>query len=106
MRIFRDSESRFEKNPSVVEVSGSDIALVLFRPRGSGAYYTKRKAPFVFEWLNFCVDLKHRITNSCQPVRPIRLRKKLCFDDPGPVRQAEKLHRLARDLMVGALLDD
>src|SRR5436190_8965123 len=106
MRIFRDSESRFEGIISGVEVSGGDIATVLFRPWGSGAYYSKRKPQFVFEWLNFCVNLKHRITNSCQTVRPIRLRKKLCFDDAGPVRQAEKLHRLACDLMVGALLDD
>ena len=51
-------------------------------------------------------DFEHRITNRRQAVGSIGGGEEFRFHYSGPVGQRQKLHELARDLMMEALFDD
>src|SRR5207247_4281597 len=52
------------------------------------------------------LNLKHRIAHRCESVGFVSLREQFGLHHARPVGEGEKLHRLARDLMMRALLDD
>src|SRR5581483_3482099 len=74
--------------------------------RAPGRQRAQAKAASVLMRFNVRFDLKHGIPHRRKAVCPVSLREKFGLNDSGPVGQRQKLHGLARDLMMDPLLDD
>ena len=76
--------------------------------KGSGfsrPQHAQGKAPAILEWLDRGGDFQHRIPHRRQAVAPLSLREQFRLYQARPVRERQKFHRLARDLMMRSLLD-
>jgi len=52
------------------------------------------------------LNFKHRVSNRCKTIAFVGLSKQFGFNDAGPIGQTEEFHRLAGNLVMGALLDN
>lgn len=98
-RLGRDLSGKLDSSP-VLACLGRPFA------RFACAQHPQRRTASVLIRFHTGLDLQHRITHRGQAVTAVGRREELRLHQAGPIGQGEKFHRLAGDLVVGALLDD